>query len=82
MQNVKYGLNKLTITDKQQELIRELVSKNKSGAFIAKKLRMSQSKIWRQMEMMGLNKKKKCKKKKYKKKKVFSWNDYKHNSLI
>lgn len=83
MQKSNWGLNKITITEDQKSTIRELVSKKKSGAFIAKLLKISQSKVWRQMEMMGLNKKKnKCRKKKKKKKGYFNWNDFKNNSII
>lgn len=83
MQKSNWGLNKITITEDQKSTIRELVSKKKSGAFIAKLLKISQSKVWRQMEMMGLNKKKKkCIKKKNNKKWYFNWNDFKDNSII
>ena len=83
MKNVKkYGLNKLTITENQQELVLELVKKKVSGKVIANKIGMSQSKMWRQMEMMGVNKKKNKKIKKNKKNKVFSWEDFKNNSVI
>lgn len=83
MQKSNWGLNKITITEEQEGTIRELVSKKRSGAFIAKLLKISQSKVWRQMEMMGLNKKKnKCSKKRNNKKIYFNWNDFKDNSII
>ena len=83
MQKSNWGLNKITITEEQESRIRELVSEKRSGALIAKLLKISQSKVWRQMEMMGLNKKKnKCRKKKNKKKRYFNWNDFKDNSII
>ena len=81
MQSKDWGLLKIKLSEEQQEIVIELVSKNVSGKEIARKIGISQSKMWRQMEIMGLNKKKKCKKKKIKNKKVFSWNDF-NNSII
>jgi len=76
------ALTKLSITEEEVELIKELLSKNMTGAKIAKKLKMSQPKMWRNMEILGLNNKKKCKPKKPKKEKMFSWSSFKNNSLI
>ena len=77
------ALTKLSITDEQQETVKELVSKGWTGAKIAKKLKLSQSTMWRNMEIMGLNcKQKKGKKKKKLQPKKFSWNNFKYSSLI
>jgi len=80
-------LKKLSVTDEQARVIIALVSKKVSGKRIAEILKESQTTIWRNMEFLGLNtkkqkKKKQGKKKKSKKEKLFSWNDFKHNSLI
>lgn len=52
------ALKKLSIGKVKQKKIRELVSNGVSGSEIAKIIGLSQSKAWRNMEIMGLNNKK------------------------
>jgi len=83
LQNLALALKKLSITDEQVELIREYVSKKLTGHKIAKKLGLSQPRIWRNMEMLGLNKKKNrsgCINKE--KENTFKWEDFKNKSVI
>lgn len=68
-------LKKLSITEDQEKLVRGLVSNKVSGLNIAKQLDIPQSTLWRNMELMGLNKKFLQRKKK--KQKYFNWDDYK-----
>lgn len=78
------GLKKLSITDEQAEQVRELLEKKLSPYKISKKLKIPQATLWRNMEFMGLNKKKVPKPNKPKKKVVtqyFRWSDY-GNSLV
>lgn len=68
--------NKLIVTDEQKEDIQGYASKGLSTVAIAKKMKVSQPTMWRIMEEMGLNhKKKKCANKK-KNHKIFNWNNF------
>lgn len=80
MQNPRYGLNKLTISDKHKNMIIELASKKLSGLKIAKEIGLSQSKTWRQMEIMGLNNKKNFNKQ-TQEPDIFNWK-YFNNTVI
>lgn len=57
------SLTKLSITQKEEELIRCMVDKGYSGVKISERLKISQSTIWRNMEIMGINNKQKNRKK-------------------
>ena len=57
------ALTKLSITEKQVEIVRCLAERGYSGVNIAVKLKISQSTIWRNMEILGLNNKQKNRKK-------------------
>jgi len=72
--------NKVVLTENQKDIVMDLVSKDVSGACIAKKLGVSQSTLWRIMESLGLNKKKNFNGGKTQKKraiKYFNWNQFK-----
>ena len=59
MQNAKLDLaqQKLSISPQEVKKIRRLSSKKVSGREIARRLNISYSRIWRNMELLGLNKK-------------------------
>lgn len=74
---------KLSISEQQVDLVKDLVAQKISGRAIAAKLGVSQPKLWRNMELLGVNKKKNfCHPKVIQKKEFFDWNDYKDKSLI
>ena len=60
MQNTNLDLaqQKLSISPEQVKKVRRLANKKVSGHEIARRLGVAQSKIWRNMELMGLNNKK------------------------
>lgn len=57
------SLTKLSITEKEVEIVRCMVERGYSGVNIAAKLKLSQPTMWRNMEILGLNNKQNKKKK-------------------
>ena len=53
------ALKKISIREKHIELVISLLAKNKSSYYIAKKIGVSQPTLWRNLEFLGLNKKRK-----------------------
>ena len=79
------ALKKISICEKHIELVISLLAKNKSSYYIAKKIGVSQPTLWRNLEFLGLNKKrKKNNPKKNGKEKVkhFTFDDYKEKNVI
>lgn len=75
------SLKKPSLSPDRMERIWELVSQELSGMAISKQLKVSQSTLWRNMQLLGINKKQR-KAQKQTNEKFFDWNDYKDKSLI
>lgn len=73
------ALKKLSITEQEAEQVRKLLDEGLSPYKISKRLKISQPTLWRNMEFMGLNKKKESKESDTVK--YFRWSDFK-NSII
>ncbi len=71
-------LKKLSLSEQQIEEAKELLAKGVSGNVVASKLKVSQPTLWRNMEMLGINNKKKIaiKEKPTPQPKYFNWEDY------
>jgi len=77
------SLTKLSLTEEEVEFVKQKVNEGVSGNQIAKMLGITQPKLWLNLEILGLNKKKNFDKKpKETNDKIFDWNDYKDKSLI
>jgi DNA-binding CsgD family transcriptional regulator len=74
------ALKKLSITKEEKEMLIELAGRGLSSYKIAKKLKMKQSTVWRNMEHLGINNHRKHKID-YDKKKVFDWRTF-NNCMI
>ncbi len=48
---------KVSLTEEQKNKVWEFVSQNLSGSAIARELNIPQAKIWRNMQLLGLNRK-------------------------
>lgn len=73
------GLKKLSITEQEAEIVRQLVAKGLSAYKISDITGITRIKVWRNIEFMGLNKKSEVNKKPCK---FFRWNDFKNKSVI
>jgi len=73
------GLKKLSITEEQAEQVRQLLEQGLSHYKISEILNISQPKIWRNAQFMGIQRKVKVVVET--KAKVFRWSDY-NNSVI
>jgi len=73
------ALKKLSITEQEAERVRKLLDEGLSPYKISKRLKISQPTLWRNMEFMGLNKKRESKESDTVK--YFRWSDFK-NSII
>lgn len=73
------ALKKLSITEQEAEQVRKLLDEGLSPYKISKRLKISQPTLWRNMEFMGLNKKKESTENAAVK--YFRWSDFK-NSII
>ncbi|MBP6625264.1 MAG: hypothetical protein KA198_08830 [Chitinophagaceae bacterium] len=76
MQNQVVPLKKVSITSEQVSLVIEMSSKKMSGRKIAILLSIPQPTLWRNMQILGLTKKKK-----ERNNDIFNWEDF-DNSII
>ena len=76
MQNQVVPLKKVSITSEQVSLVIEMSSKKMSGRKIAILLSIPQPTLWRNMQILGLKKKKK-----ERNNDIFNWEDF-DNSII
>ena len=76
MQNQVVPLKKVSITSEQVSLVIEMSSKKMSGRKIAILLCIPQPTLWRNMQILGLTKKKK-----ERNNDIFNWEDF-DNSII
>ena len=76
MQNQVVPLKKVSITSEQVSLVIEMSSKKMSGRKIAILLSIPQATLWRNMQILGLTKKKK-----ERNNDIFNWEDF-DNSII
>ena len=76
MQNQVVPLKKVSITSEQVSLVIEMSSKKMSGRKIAILLSIPQPTLWRNMQTLGLTKKKK-----ERNNDIFNWEDF-DNSII
>ena len=76
MQNQVVPLKKVSITSGQVSLVIEMSSKKMSGRKIAILLSIPQPTLWRNMQILGLTKKKK-----ERNNDIFNWEDF-DNSII
>lgn len=75
------ALKKLSITEEQADKVRELLGKGLSPYKISEITGIAQPTLWRNMEFMGLNKKRE-KQQTIIKVKFFSWNHFKNKCII
>lgn len=76
MQNQVVPLKKVSITSEQVSLVIEMSSKKMSGRKIAILLSIPQPTLWRNIQILGLTKKKK-----ERNNDIFNWEDF-DNSII
>lgn len=76
MQNQVVPLKKVSITSEKVSLVIEMSSKKMSGRKIAILLSIPQPTLWRNMQILGLTKKKK-----ERNNDIFNWEDF-DNSII
>jgi hypothetical protein len=76
LQNQVVPLKKVSITSEQVSLVIEMSSKKMSGRKIAILLSIPQPTLWRNMQILGLTKKKK-----ERNNDIFNWEDF-DNSII
>lgn len=76
------ALKKLSITEEEANILRELLSKKVKVYVIAEQLNISRTTIWRNCVLMGISTRTSKPKDNPKKKNIFNWNDYKNKSVI
>lgn len=74
------ALKKLSITNEQVNIIKELLSKKTKIKVIAVEIKVSRTTLWRNLSILKI--KSNVKKKKVVKNGYFNWNNYKNNSVI